>query len=168
MAELRIRPVDPDSPDDADRIAAVLAASWGEPVIVSRGVAHDASRLPALLAEQGGELVGVLTYEVREGEMEVVSLDVVERHVGVGSRLLAAAVDLARTQGLRRLWLITTNDNLDALRFYQRRGLRIVAVHGGGVDAARQVKPSIPLTGDHGIELHDELELEVRLVEAPD
>jgi RimJ/RimL family protein N-acetyltransferase len=90
-------------------------------------------------------------------------LDALERHAGVATRLLAAAVDLARAQRLRRLWLVTTNDNLDALRFYQRRGMRLVAVHRGAVDAARRLKPSIPLVGDHGIPLHDELELEIRL-----
>ncbi len=165
MAELRVRPADSASPEDAGRIAAMLVASRGETVVVSRGVAHDLSRLPAFLAERGGELAGALTYDVRGDEMEVVTLDAIHRRAGVGSRLLAAAVDLARTSDLRRLWLITTNDNLDALRFYQRRGLRIVAVHRGGVDAARHLKPSIPLTGDYGIELHDELELEFRLVE---
>jgi ribosomal protein S18 acetylase RimI-like enzyme len=165
MADLRLRPSDPA---DAGRIAAMLVASWGETVVVGRGVARDASRLPALLAERDGQLAGALTYDVSGDEMEVVTLDAIHRHAGVGSRLLAAAADLARSSDLRRLWLITTNDNLDALRFYQRRGLRIVAVHRGGVDAARQLKPSIPLTGDYGIELHDELELELRLAEPPD
>jgi len=163
MADLSVRPAEPGGPRDTGRLAALLTASWGGTVVVSRGVAHDASRLPALLAERGGELVGALTYEIRGGEMEVVTLDAVERRAGVGSRLLAAATEIARRELLRRLWLVTTNDNLDALRFYQRRGLRIVAVHRGAVDAARRIKPSISLTGDHGIELHDELELEVRL-----
>ena len=163
MTELRVRPADSSSPNDGSRIAAILVASWGETVIVTRGVAHDASLLPALVVERGGEMVGVLTYEARGDEMEVVSLDAVERYVGVDSRLLAAAVELARSQGLRRLWLITTNDNLDALRFHQRRGLRIAAVHRAGVDAARHLKPSISLVGNYGIPLHDELELEMEL-----
>ena len=58
---------------------------------------------------------------------------------------------------------MTTNDNLGALRFYQRRGLRLVAVHRGAVDHARAVKPAIPRVGEHGIEIHDELELELAL-----
>ena len=159
MAELRVRTA---GGDDAPGIARIVVASWRATVVVSRGTAHDAARLPALVAERDGELAGVLTYHVRDGELEVVTLDAVVPRAGVGSRLLAAAVELARARGLRRLWLITTNDNLDALRFYQRRGLRIVAVHRGAADAARLVKPSIPLVGEHGIEVHDELELEVR------
>ena len=95
--------------------------------------------------------------------MEVVSLSAAERHAAVGTLLVAEAADLARRLGVRRLWLVTTNANVDALRFYQRRGLRIVAVHPGAVDAARQVKQSIPLIGDCDIELHDKLELEMRL-----
>jgi hypothetical protein len=66
-------------------------------------------------------------------------------------------------RGRGRLWLITSNDNLNAIRFYQRRGMRLTAVHRGAIDEARQIKPSIPLIGEHGIPIHDELELELRL-----
>jgi acetolactate synthase regulatory subunit len=65
------------------------------------------------------------------------------------------------SQGLVRLSLPTTNDNTDVLRFYQRRGFRIVAVCPGTADQARVVKPQIPLVGQHGIEIYDELELEL-------
>jgi len=88
------------------------------------------------------------------------------RRLGAGSVLLAAATEVARKAGARRLWLITTNDNLDALALYQRRGFRLVAVRAGAVDRARLLKPSIPEVGEHGIPMHDELVLE-RLVERP-
>jgi acetolactate synthase regulatory subunit len=53
---------------------------------------------------------------------------------------------------------------VDALRFYQRRGFRLAALHAGAVDDSRaRLKPEIPVTGDHGIALRDELELEVEL-----
>jgi ribosomal protein S18 acetylase RimI-like enzyme len=83
---------------------------------------------------------------------------------GVGTALLEGLEDDARAHGAERVWLVTTNDNVDALRFYQRRGYRLVALRPGAVDAARREhKPSIPETGDHGIPLRDELELEKRL-----
>ncbi|MBM0229258.1 MULTISPECIES: hypothetical protein [Micromonospora] len=47
-------------------------------------------------------------------------------------------------------------------RFHQRRGLRLVAVHAGAVDRARQVKPTIPYAGADDIPLHDGLVLERR------
>ena len=91
---------------------------------------------------------------------EIVSLDSLVSGIGIGSALVAAAQAMARSAGCRRLWLITTNDNLAALRFYQKRGFRLVAVHVGAVDGARRLKPEIPAVGLDGIALHDELELE--------
>jgi hypothetical protein len=61
--------------------------------------------------------------------------------------------------------VITTNDNVDALRFYQRRGFRLAALHQGAVDDSRaRLKPEIPEIGEHRIPLRDELDLELELV----
>jgi hypothetical protein len=61
----------------------------------------------------------------------------------------------------QRVWLVTTNDNLDALRFYQRRGFRIAQVRPGAVDETRKtLKPSIAEVGDFGIPIRDEIVLE--------
>jgi len=149
----------------ADHVAVVdlLTGSWGGTIAVAHGTVYDAAQLPALLAEHDGRIVGLLTYTMADGDLEVVTIDATEKHVGAGGALLAAATEIARQAGAGRLWLITTNDNLDALRFYQRRGMRIVGVTPGAVDASRLTKPSIPLTGDYGIPLHDELTLELRL-----
>jgi ribosomal protein S18 acetylase RimI-like enzyme len=160
VADLRIRPI---RRGDTDRVASLLTSSWGSTIVVSCGVRHDAGRLPAFIAERHGEVVGLLTYAVDGDAMEVVTVDALERRVRVGSELLAAAVAAARARGLRRVRLVTTNDNLDALRFYQRRGMRISNVHRGAVDRARALKPSIPTVGEHGIEVHDEIELEFLL-----
>ena len=107
--------------------------------------------------------MGLATYRVAGGECELVSLDAVHHWQGIGSALLTGVANEARRHGCRRLWLTTTNDNLNAIRFYQRRGLRLVDVHPGAVDDARRLKPSIPLVGEHGIPIRDELELELEL-----
>ncbi|MEU3606415.1 GNAT family N-acetyltransferase [Streptomyces sp. NPDC035033] len=91
------------------------------------------------------------------------SLDAMVRRAGVGGVLLDAAAQVARQACSRRVWLVTTDDHLDALRFSQRRGMRIVAVSPGAVDAARALKPSIPLVGEYGIPLRDELTLALAL-----
>jgi GNAT superfamily N-acetyltransferase len=130
---------------------------------VAHGCVYDAAQLPALLAERSGRMVGLLTYTIEDDALEVVSVDAIVQHTGVGSALLSAATGLARRAGARRLWLITTNDNLDALRFYQRRGMRISAVAPGAVDASRAIKPSIPPIGRYGIPLRDEITLELQL-----
>ncbi|GGZ23215.1 GNAT family N-acetyltransferase [Streptomyces poonensis] len=157
MGDLLVRTA---GPADRDTITALLTASWGGTVVVGHGTAYDAAGLPALLAERDGHVVGLLTYSLSGQGLEVVTLNAVERYTGVGGALLSAAAGTARQAGARRVWLITTNDNLDALRFYQRRGMRIVGVAPGAVDEARKVKPSIPPVGEYGIPLRDELTLE--------
>ena len=120
---------------------------------------------PMLIAEtEAGPTAGLLTYIERDGECEVLTLHSVRQRAGAGSALIAAIRDLAASRGCRRLWVVTTNDNVDALRFYQRRGFRLAALRPGAVDESRRIlKPEIPDAGAHGIPLRDELELEIRL-----
>jgi GNAT superfamily N-acetyltransferase len=131
--------------------------------VVSRGVRHDLRELPTLVAEQDGEIVGIVTYAPADDSAEITSLDALRPDRGVGTALLDAVIDVALGRGWRRLWLVTTNDNTHALRFYQRRGWDLVAVHRGAVDDARSVKPEIPETGNDDIAVRHELELELVL-----
>jgi ribosomal protein S18 acetylase RimI-like enzyme len=140
-----------------------LLESWGSTIVVTRGRVHDASRLSALVAVQDGELVGLATFDLDDGDCELVTLDALRQRKGIGSTLLARVAEHAAERGCRRVWLITTNDNINAIRFYQRRGMRLIAVHPGAVDEARRIKPTIPVSGEHGIPIHDELEFELRL-----
>lgn len=141
--------------------------SYGAVHIITGETARNADRLPALVAEDdAGERVGLLTYEIAGTGLQVVTIDAVRPHHGIGTALLGAARDVAAGAGCTRLWLLTTNDNLDALRFYQRRGLRIRAVHPGAVQRARRRRPQIPEVGAFGIPLRDELELELPVTDA--
>jgi GNAT superfamily N-acetyltransferase len=149
-------------PDHAD-VVALLIESWGSTTVVSRGRVHDAGTLPAKVATCDGSLVGLATFHLEADERELVTLDSTEQGHGIGSALLAAVAKEAVRRGAHRLWLVTSNDNLDALRFYQRRGIRLCAIHRDAIDQARLVKPSIPLVGNFGIAIRDELELELRL-----
>ncbi|MEU8797450.1 GNAT family N-acetyltransferase [Spirillospora sp. NPDC048819] len=117
-------------------------------------------------AEDGGRLLGVLTYVPDEarGHCEILTLHSAEQWQGAGTALVGAAERWAVGHGYVRLWLITTNDNVDALRFYQRRGFRLAILHQDAVmDARRRVKPEIPVTGSYGIPIRDEIELEKAL-----
>jgi ribosomal protein S18 acetylase RimI-like enzyme len=116
------------------------------------------------LCLDGERVVGLVTYEPGDAAWQILTLNAFERRRGIGSGLLNAVVDEATAQGARRVWLVTSNDNLDALRFYQRRGMRLAAVHAGALDEARRLlKPSLPEVGDYGIAVRDEIELEIRL-----
>ena len=120
---------------------------------------------PALLAEVGGMILGMLTYvpDPDWEQCEVLTLHVTRQWHGVGTALLEAVEQLAAGHGCARLWLITTNDNVDALRFYQRRGFQLAALHRHAVDDSRsRLKPEIPVAGAYGIPMRDEIELEKR------
>jgi GNAT superfamily N-acetyltransferase len=129
-----------------------------------RGELVECLSHPALLAWVDDELVGGATYVIGNGECELLTLHAGTRFTGVGSALVAAVKDVARSAACTRLWVVTTNDNVDALRFYQRRGFRLVRLRPGAVDQSRRtLKPEIPTTGAYGIPLRDELELEMLL-----
>ncbi|HLF79058.1 MAG TPA: GNAT family N-acetyltransferase [Dehalococcoidia bacterium] len=150
-------------PSDESWVVGLLRERWGSTKVVSRGVLHDASRLPGFVAVLDGLNAGLLTYRIDRDECEVVTLDAVVENVGVGTSLLDAVQRLVADNTCRRVWLITTNDNLHALRFYQRRGFRLAGVYPGAVDESRRLKPEIPLIGAEGIPIRDEIELELRL-----
>ncbi|MCA0456381.1 MAG: GNAT family N-acetyltransferase [Chloroflexi bacterium] len=144
-------------------VAAFLEAQWGSVQIVSRGCVHEADQLPAYFAIWDDQLVGLVTYHIKGDECEIVSLDSLMVRIGVGGALIEAVVQKAAYHNCKRLWLITSNDNLTALGFYQRRGFRLVAVYQGAIDASRKIKPSIPFIGMDNIPIHDEIELELWL-----
>ena len=141
-------------------MADVVRERWGALEVVSRGRVHDPSALSGFAVHAGADLVGLATYRIDGTECELVTLDALAEGVGVGTSLVEAVAAAARRSGCTRLWLITTNDNLRALRFYQRRGFELAALHRGAIESSRRLKPAIPETGLHGIPLRDELELE--------
>ena len=148
--------------EDADQSWLVdrLEASWGSVHAASRGRLIDASALPGFVAESGAERVGLATYDLDGDACELVTINAFVSRRGVGAVLLEAVADEARRQGCRRLWLVTTNDNTPALRFYQRNGMRLVALHVDALSVSRTLKPGISAVGLDGIPLRDELELE--------
>ncbi len=150
---------------DADTgwAAEVMADRWGSVFVARKGELLDASALPGFVAELDGSAAGLAVVAVRGTDYEVVSLSARPEGAGVGSALLQSCVDDARSRGCHRVWLITTNDNLRAIGFYQRFGMDLCALHRHGVDRSRQVKPSIPVVGASGIPIVHELEFELLL-----
>jgi len=137
----------------------LLVESWAGPTVVSRGRLYDASRLPGLVAIYQGRPAGLATYLIERDSCELVTLDSQVPGVGIGSALLTGVKEIAAAANCLRLWLITTNDNTVGLRFYQRQGFVLVALHRGTLAESRRLKPQIPQFGLDGIPLLDELEL---------
>ena len=149
--------------DDRAWVRPFVESRWGSSVVVSRGRPHEVAALPGFALFRNGEPAGLVTYQTADGECDIVTLDSLEEGRGVGSSLLHAVREQASAAGCRRVWLLTTNDNTPALRFYQRRGFVLAALHRDAVAAARQLKPEIPVEGEDGIPIRDEIELELPL-----
>ena len=141
----------------------ILRDHWASEVVVTRGRAHRADRLPALVCMREGRRAGLLIYRIEEDECEIVTLNALERSAGIGTALLQEACGLARAASCWRIWVITTNDNTPAMRFYERRGFTLARVHRGAIESSRRLKPEIPLRGIGGVPIRDEVELELRL-----
>jgi N-acetylglutamate synthase-like GNAT family acetyltransferase len=149
--------------DDTDRLKALWTEHFGAPVVVARGRKHDPMKLPGFVAEEDGKLLGAVTFLREEDEIEVITLDSAAENRGAGTALLEAVAALAREQGVWRLCLVTTNDNIRAIRFYQKRGWNLCAFYRDALLAARKLKPQIPMLGEDGIPIRHEIEFELRL-----
>jgi ribosomal protein S18 acetylase RimI-like enzyme len=154
--KITIRPV-----DDGDRpmLAWLVAELWGSEVVAVHGSSLRPAELAGFIAERSHRVAGLLTYQLLGDMLEIVTINALDRHAGIGTLLIEAAADQARRLGCREIRLTTTNDNIDALRFYQRRGFRLAELRPGAVDRSRQHKPEIPRVGDYGIPLRDEIDL---------
>ncbi len=82
---------------------------------------------------------------------------------GTGRALMDGVLSEAGRGAVRRLWLVTTNDNTRAIRFSQRWGMDLTGLIHHGVVLSRRVKPEIPECGDDGIPVRHELEFELLL-----
>jgi alpha-beta hydrolase superfamily lysophospholipase/N-acetylglutamate synthase-like GNAT family acetyltransferase len=146
--------------DDQRWVEELLQERWGSRIVVAHGASYDAASLPALVA---GQREGLASYRIDGDQAELITLDARRPGQGTGTALITALVERLEECGVRELCVTTTNDNLRALRFYQRRGFRIAGVRCGALDDTRRQKPSIPELGQHGIPIRDEIELRLRL-----
>lgn len=151
-------PIRMGGPADAAWIDEFLRNRWGAITIVVHGEVIEANTLPALIAMARNQR-GLATYRRLGRDAELVTLDADPTGIGTGAALVEGLAVRLQADGCERLWLTTTNDKLSALRFYLRRGFRLIQVRLGAVDRARRLKPSIPAGGEYGIPMRDELDL---------
>jgi len=151
------------TPDDLPRLRQFWVEHWGGDFMVTRGRIYCPEQLEGFVVEDGAEWLGLLSFIIVEGELEVTSLDSLREGQGIGSQLLNQTIEEARARNCRRIFLITTNDNLNALGFYQRRGFELVTIHRNALTETRRLKPNIPMIGANNIPLRDEIELELTL-----
>lgn len=154
--DVEIRPVDES---DRPTVEWLTTQLWGAGSVVVHEAVFYPADLPGFIAERSGRIAGLVTFEVRPRVLEVVTVNALDLYQGIGTQLVEAVRAEAKRLGCHQITLTTTNDNIGALRFYQRRGFRLAAIRPGAVDRSRQRKPEIPRNGDFGIPLRDEIDL---------
>ena len=137
-----------------------MIEQWGAEVVVAHGTIYEPHKLTGFVAAQAAQElpIGLITYQLQDNQCEIVTLDSLQPRQGIGSALIEAVKDVAKQSDCERIWLITTNDNLKALRFYQKRGFTLAALHRNAIEQARKLKPQIPAIGIDGIPIRDEID----------
>jgi ribosomal protein S18 acetylase RimI-like enzyme len=144
--------------NDLPRLRDFWTEQWGDDFIV---VHNEIIRYDEVDGFIYDDWAGVITFKIRGEECEITSLDSLKEGKGIGTTLINKVLEEAKEKKCRRVFLITTNDNLRARGFYQRRGFELVAIHRGALNESRKIKPTIPLIGENNIPLRDEIELEI-------
>jgi len=143
-----------------EKLQPILDETWGSPLLAVNGRLWDSRTMPGFVAASGDEILGYLLYEFHDGVCEIMVLESVAQKIGVATALIERTLQAAKSGGVSKVIVQTSNDNTHAFRFYQRRGFTIREIRLGALDTARRLKPSIPLIGEDGIPLRDEIEFE--------
>lgn len=144
--------------EDKEWIDEFISNHWGSKFIVVHGWRYFPSDLPGFIAENSSGKVGLITYHIENSKCEIVTLNSIIEHKGIGTKLMKLVEEEAAINKCKSVWLITTNDNINAIRFYQRICYRITKIHLDAVAKSRELKPEIPMIGENGIPILDELE----------
>ncbi|MCP3032323.1 GNAT family N-acetyltransferase [Halobacillus sp. A1] len=134
---------------------------WGSTeMVISSGI-YDCSKLDGYaVLDSDKTVIGLITYIITDDTCEIISLDSTEENKGIGASLIQAVERGALENECKYINLITTNDNLLALKFYQKRGYVLADLYRNSVGKARKLKPEIPFEGNDGIPIRDEIKLE--------
>ena len=149
--------------DTRELVNQFFIDNWYSTDMSIRGEIIDGTKLDGFLLQEDNTIVGLITYTFFDDICEIVSFDSKRENIGIGSALLRELEEVARDNSCNKMRLITTNDNMRALQFYQKRGYCLTKLYPNAMDEVRKVKPDVPLLGDNDIPLRDEIELEKQL-----
>ena len=148
------------TPRNRARINAFLREHWFTTTMIIRGQEVDMTTVDGLAVFEDEKIAALITYVQHGDILEITSLDSLREGQGLGTMLIREVLSIAKGLGCRHVTVITTNDNIDAIRFYQKRGFDMVQLYRNSMDISRKLKPEIPLLGEHDIPLRHEIEFE--------
>ncbi|MBT2646205.1 GNAT family N-acetyltransferase [Bacillus sp. ISL-34] len=129
-------------------------------VVFSRGLFHYAELEGFGVMDENEKITGLGTYKLSDHVCQIISLNSEHENQGVGSSLLYVMENIAKEKNCHTIKAITTNDNLQALKFFQKRGYVISEIVKNAVEESRKIKPEIPFYSFDGIPIRDEIILE--------
>lgn len=144
-------------------IDAFIKQHWYTTTMVIRGKEIDLTKAEGFYFSEGDNIVGLITYIVYDNILEITSLDSLYQNQGIGSKLVDTVIHEAKERNLQKIVLITTNDNINAIKFYQKRGFDMARLFHNALDISRKLKPEIPLIGENSIPLRHEIEFELSI-----
>lgn len=139
----------------------ILINEWETTDIIIRGKVVDGTKVPGIVAYKDDEIIGLITYIIENNECEIVSLNSYIENKGIGTNLIQKVKEIATKENCTRLKLITTNDNIRAIEFYQKRGFTFATLYKNAIEISRKLKPEIPMYADNGLPIRDEIEFEM-------
>ena len=155
--------IKPISSENRGQINEFIISQWFSTDIVVRGELVDKTTLNGFVVFDDVSIIGLVTYRIDDNECEIISLDSLREKQGIGTVLINKVIEIATKEKCTKLKLITTNDNINALCFYQKRGFDMAHLYHNALDISRRLKPSIPLLGDFGIPIKHEIEFEMKI-----
>jgi ribosomal protein S18 acetylase RimI-like enzyme len=151
----------PISIQNREQINAFIKERWFSTKMIIRGEIVDMTKVDGIIAMDANQMVGLLTYVIRDDICEITSLDSLKPGQGIGTTLINKVIRIAKEKKCSRIIVVTTNDNINAIRFYQKRGFDMARLYHNALDVSRKLKPEIPLVGNHGIPIKHEIEFEI-------
>jgi N-acetylglutamate synthase-like GNAT family acetyltransferase len=138
-----------------------IIKGWGSDIIVTRGKCYRAEDLNGILVYDYGKIIGLGLYRIKR-DCEIVLLETFVQNKGIGTQIIEKIKVIAKERSCKRIWLITTNANINALGFYQKRGFHISNIYKNAMEKSRRIKPEIPKM-ENGIEIRDEIKFEMKI-----
>lgn len=151
------------TPQNRASVTAFIAEHWLATEMIIRGEVVDMTQVDGIVVFDHEKIVALLTYRITGGICEITSLDSLLEGRGIASSLIERMIAIAREQKCQKVIVVTTNDNIHAIRFYQKRGFDMARLYHNALDVSRKLKPEIPLIGENGIPLRHEIEFEFPL-----
>lgn len=146
-----------------NKVNNILIDEWEATDIIIRGKIIDGTKLDGFIALKENKIIGLITYMIENNECEICSLNSFIQNRGIATNLIEKVKDYAKNKKCKRLKLITTNDNIRAIEFYQRRGFVFSKIYINAIENSRKLKPQIPLFAENGLPIRDEIEFEMKL-----